>query len=109
MKYKLRGDLNKTTVYMVVKQFAPLGITLPSLRKCDFIKYRGSYWLVFDFCGHRFRAFFSTCVGSVMVSYEMVSWDMDSQVASEYEGFTRQVVTLTPDYLLGNGLLREVA
>lgn len=108
-KYRLRSDLSKTTVYMIVKQFAPTGITLPTLRKCEFKKYRGTYWMYFDFDGHRFKAAFDVCLGRAYVSYELEAWDMDSPSAPVYENFRRQVVNLAPDYLLSNQLIREVA
>lgn len=109
MKYRLKSDLSKTRVYMVVKQFAPSGITLPSVRQCEFKKYRGSYWMYFCFDGHKFKADFDVCLGRAYVSYELVECNTDSVTASVCESFRRQVVNLTPDYLLGNQLLREVS
>lgn len=109
MKYKLRGDLSKTMVYMVVKQFAPDGIMLPTLRSCNFKKYQRTYWLVFEFDGHRFKACFDVCLGIPYVSYEVEEADMDSPSASVYGSFRRKVVNLTFDYLMANQLVREVA
>lgn len=109
MRYKLRSDLNKTTVYMTVKQFAPVGVVLPVLRRCVFKKYRGSYWIYFDFDGHKFKAVMDVCLGKAYVSYELTECDMESLSAHAYEHFRRQVVNLDLDYLLSNGLVREVA
>lgn len=110
MKYRLRSDLSKTTVYMIVKQFAPAGIVLPTLRKCEFKKYRGTYWIRFYFDGHRFKAVFDSCLGRVYVSYDLESLNgEDNSSAPACEYFRRQVVTLTWDYLLNNNLLWEVA
>lgn len=107
MKYRLRSDLSKTAVYMIVKQFAPTGIVLPPLRKCEFKKYRGTYWLRFYFDGRRFKAVFDGCLGRAYVSYELDPlYGEDDSLAYD---FCRQVVTLPWDYLLNNNLLREVA
>lgn len=108
-KYRLRGDLNKTAVYMVVKQFAPEGVMLPTVRNCVFKKYRGTYWIYFRFDGHKFKAVLDVCLGCPYVAYDLEEWDMDSLSAHTYEAFCRRVVNLTLDYLLGNGLVREVA
>lgn len=105
MKYRLRSDLSKTTVYMVIKQFAPVGITLPTLRKCEFKKSHGSYWMYFDFDGHRFKASLDVCLGHAYVYYQLATYGKDSVSASTYRD---QSIELNPDYLLSNQLLREV-
>lgn len=109
MKYRLRGDLSKAAVYMVVKQFAPLGITLPSMRKCDFSKWYGSYWLYFDFDGHRFKTSVYGTLNVAYVVYDIECWDMDSASADYFAKFKRQFVQLPLGYLFGNQLVREVA
>lgn len=101
MNYRFRTDLSKTAVYNAVSDLAST-VQLPSIRKCEFKKYSGTYWLRFysgdDFC----KVTFSSGYGSVYLRVEQYDFDLDHY---DQVGFIR----VPFDYLLQNGCLREVA
>lgn len=107
MGYRLRTDLNKTTVYNIAKAFSPGGFHLPVMRGVEFKKYKGTYWMQMEnafILGHGFsmaRVILQACGGSVKLEYcacDIVGRDI-----------FRHMVTVPFEYLQENGLLKEVA
>lgn len=101
MKYMFRKNLSKTVVHKIVSEFAK-GVQLPSIRRCEFKRYAGTYWLRFYAADAYYKATLSSAFGSVYVRMEQYDFDKDqySQMAFEKVPF---------DYLLENGYLQGEA
>lgn len=107
MGYKLRCDINKTTIYSLCKQFL-IGYQMPSLRNCKFEKYRGSYWLDFvvnesDEFYLRMRVSFSTFGRNAALQFDVYNpFDDKPRRRVQFE-------TIPFQFLLEHGYVREVA
>lgn len=101
MKYKFRTDLSKTAVHGIVSEFAS-SLHLPSLRKCEFKKYSGTYWLRFYDGDSYYKATFSSGYGNAYVRVEKYDFDLDHYDQVDF-------IRVPFEYLRDNGCLREVA
>ena len=69
MGYRLRTDLSKTAVRSICSKYLPVGVHLPSVRNCDMVKSRGTYWLSFFDNGEIYEAVFSVAAGSCYIRW----------------------------------------
>lgn len=105
MAYRLRTDLSKTAIYSIIKEFSK--IDMPSVRKCEFRKFRASYWMDFQSLnGFYFQCAFMTCGGVSSVSLEQVGWPEGSD---SLQTLHSKVIDVPFQYLQDHGYLREVA
>lgn len=105
MKYYLKSGLSKTALYNIIKDFSE--IELPPVRKCEFRKFRASYWMDFQSLnGNYFRCSFMTCGGVSSISLEQVDW---LEGSDSHQTFDSMVIDVPFQYLLDHGYLREVA
>lgn len=107
MGYRLRSGLSKMAVYDIVREYIPADIQMPSVRKCDFRKFRASYWMDFQSLnGNYFQCAFMTCGGVSSVSLEQVGWPEGSDSLQTLDSM---VIDVPFQYLQEHGYLREVA
>ena len=106
MGYRLKSGLSKSAVYKAVQDHNTSGVALPSLRNCEFQKYRNSYWLYFGDGTYGWEVFFCQFAGSVCFRFTRSEY-------SEIDGschYTDYSLLRVPfKYCLDQGMLREVA
>lgn len=103
--YRLRSNLSKTTVYNLIKETLLLvSEEVPPMRKCEFDKYRNTYWLRYSIGYFDYKVTFAA-FGDVigirvyMRSYENFGDDLPRRLNKH---------DFTFEYLQEHGLLQEL-
>ena len=106
MAYRLKSGITKTAIYNAVLLHDTGSVSLPPLRKCDFRKYRHSYWLEFYQDGYHWEVFFTQWDGRVVYSVTRYEYADDGSCL-RYETLSFQSIPF--EYLQEHDMLREVA
>ena len=105
MGYMLKSGLSKSVIYNAVQDHDTSGTVLPSLRKCEFRKYRNSYWLSFYDGTYSWEILLCQFSGSVCFRFTRCEY-LDNDV-NHYTPCS--LLSVPFEYCLEHGMLREAA
>jgi hypothetical protein len=102
--YRLRSNLNKTTVYKLLKEVAPSELDVPVMRKCEFQKHDGIFWLKFSAGDSYYKVALQTFASITSIRCYVQSYERFHDI------FAHKVFShnFSFEYLQEHGLLQEV-